>query len=480
MKLFRSQPTGLWYIIAVYMWEYFSYYGMRSLLILFLTQDLFMKDHQAENIYGSYTALVYLTPLLGGFLADKVIGMRNTVILGAVLMVCGHIILGFDGEQLLFLAMAFIICGYGYFKSNIPCLLGQLYEKDDQNRDTGFTLMYLGGNIGGILAPLVCGYVAYFFGDKEYAFTIAGIGMAIGLGIFWMGKKHIPNIKPKFTPKKRRRNRFFIACLSAVIILFISNVIKYQFAGWLILVVTIGAFILLSKKYIQSDKEKRRKLHMIFIFMAFGMFFWMFDEQMGSSIQLFADRNLTDTLFGFAVPSSVVSAFNPMATVIGGLILAKIWQVYKANNEDLSRMFKFMFGFVMQLICFLIFIIAATIAMNSPTSQASVIWVIMGLAILGFAELFIDPIALSEITALSGKEDSGFLAAMYFLTTGSIASYLASKLAQFAAFTGDGTITLKEQAELFLGLFYKVGSSLLVLVFIWLIVIFLVFKVFKR
>jgi POT family proton-dependent oligopeptide transporter len=278
-----KHPKALWLIIAIYMWEYFSFYGMRALLILYLTEELLLNDTMSYAIYGSYVTLLYMTHIIGGMIADKYIGFKRAVILGAILMACGHLIIGIDGSNLLYLGMAFIICGYGHFKSNIPCLLGEMYEPHDPNRDSAFTLLYLGGNIGGVIAPIACGVVAHLYG-WDYGFGLACIGMIIGLVIFLAGSKHIPEAQ-----KHNVSNKTLLSVLgvSSVIILVCYAALEYQLEGYMLIVATIFCIIYYIKILSSSDAVVKKSLLMLIPFTLFGIVFCVFDEQIYTSVELF-------------------------------------------------------------------------------------------------------------------------------------------------------------------------------------------------
>lgn len=191
-----SQPRAIYYIVAIQIWEYFSFYGMRALLILYLTHQLGFDDNHAISLFSAYASLVYVTPILGGWLADRLLGNRTAVIAGALLMTLGHVVLGIDTNTTfsLYLALAIIICGYGLFKSNISCLLGELYDENDHRRDGGFSLLYAAGNIGSIAAPIACGLAAQWYG-WHVGFALAGGGMFIGLLIFLSGHRHFQSTR---------------------------------------------------------------------------------------------------------------------------------------------------------------------------------------------------------------------------------------------------------------------------------------------
>jgi hypothetical protein len=199
-----SQPRAIYYIVAIQIWEYFSFYGMRALLILYLTHQLGFDDSHAISLFSAYASLVYVTPILGGWLADRLLGNRTAVIAGALLMTLGHVVLGVESTSAwsLYVALAIIICGYGLFKSNISCLLGELYAVDDHRRDGGFSLLYAAGNVGSIAAPIACGLAAQWYG-WHIGFALAGIGMFIGLMIFLSGSRHFRHTRGVDKPALR-------------------------------------------------------------------------------------------------------------------------------------------------------------------------------------------------------------------------------------------------------------------------------------
>lgn len=227
-----SQPRAIYYIVAIQIWEYFSFYGMRALLILYLTHQLGFDDNHAISLFSAYASLVYVTPILGGWLADRLLGNRTAVIAGALLITLGHVVLGIDTNSTfsLYLALAIIICGYGLFKSNISCLLGELYDENDHRRDGGFSLLYAAGNIGSIAAPIACGLAAQWYG-WHVGFALAGGGMFIGLLIFLSGHRHFQSTR-SMDKKALTSVKFALPVWSwLVVMLCLAPVFFYPAAG---------------------------------------------------------------------------------------------------------------------------------------------------------------------------------------------------------------------------------------------------------
>ncbi|ODN44086.1 peptide permease [Piscirickettsia litoralis] len=459
----------------ILMWEYFSYYGMRALLVLYLTQKLLFSDQHAYALYGGYTSLVYVTPIIGGILADRYLGYRWAVILGALLMVIGHITLGLDGQQTLYIALAFIICGYGLFKTNISVLLGELYQRDDSRRDSGFAILYVGGNIGAFLAPLACAYVAQRWG-WHYGFGLAGIGMALGLLIFLYGRRHFINKgEAKWQPLQEKglaSPKSLVPIIAGVIVgVVISALILYQnWTIWCLALIGIVGAILIIRLFMRCNAKDRRSLISILLFMVFGLIFWAFDQQGGSSISLFIERNVDRHIFGNVIPAAAFQSINPFAILIGGVLVVGLWRLLARLGMKPSALFKLTMGMIILTLGF--FVIALGAHLATATGQSSMLWVVLGLSLIGFAELFIDPVAMAEITRLNPAGSVGFLAGVYMLVTGSFANYIAAQVASLTSVqsVGGHVQSLVNAAEHYYKVFDKIAYVTLIGVIVLIIV----------
>ena len=305
----KGHPKGLYFLFFTEMWERFSYYGMRAIFILFMTKVLMMKDGDASQIYGSYTGLVYLTPLLGGYLCDKFLGNRHSIIIGGVLMALGQFLmfmsanLGANGGVVVMWAgLTAIIIGNGFFKPNISTMVGQLYPAGDRRIDSAFTIFYMGINLGAFFSPLVCGSM-----DFKWGFLMACIGMVISLFCFIVyQKKYLISEEGKelgLPVKKLDLKNILIIIGSIGIIFFMLNfkqivgndmdVISYFIYGAMV----VMPIIILSDKSLTGIERKR--IIVVFILAFFVIFFWGAFEQAGASLTLFADRQTNRSLFGF-------------------------------------------------------------------------------------------------------------------------------------------------------------------------------------
>lgn len=434
-----KQPKGLFHIIAIQMWEFFSYYGMRSLLILFLTEKLLMTDNHAYALYGAYTSLVYVTPIIGGYLADKYLGNYWSVILGSLLMVAGHFVLSIPSgdHSTLYLALSLIICGYGFFKTNSSCLLGELYQTKEQERgrEAGFSVSYIGGNIGSMIAPILCGFTAMKWG-WHVGFSLAGIGMLVGLGVFITGRKHFMHVSQPNLPALQKKSLGLPHWILLIVVITAATiglvlVLKNLWAGYILAIISFFSIIHIINLYRKSDAEDRQKLNSIMYFMLFGTVFWAFDQQGGSSISLFIERNINTNVGGFTIPTAFFQSINPVAVIVGGAAVAWLWKVLDAKSISVRTLTKLNIGLLLLTAGFSLITLSSKLAMAS--GETTFVWLMTGLLCIGVAELFIDPVALAAITRLNPQGATGTLAGIYMLAGGSVANYLAADIAQLTS-----------------------------------------------
>lgn len=434
-----KQPKGLFHIISIQMWEFFSYYGMRSLLILFLTEKLLMSDQHAYALYGAYTSLVYVTPIIGGYLADKYLGNYWSVVIGSLLMVSGHFVLSLPSSDhtTLYLALSLIICGYGFFKTNSSCLLGELYQTKEQEhgREAGFSISYIGGNIGSVISPILCGFAAMKWG-WNVGFSLAGIGMLVGLCVFSTGRKYFTHVRqPNMSALTKRwagiPHWFLLVILVALSTLGLVFVLKNLWAGYILTVICLMSLVHIINLYRKSHHEDRQKLNSIMYFMLFGTVFWAFDQQGGSSISLFIERNVNTNVGGFTIPTAFFQSVNPIAVIVGGAAVAWLWKMLDSKSISVRTLTKLNIGLLLLTAGFSLITLSSKLAMAS--GETTFVWLLIGLLFIGVAELFIDPVALAAITRLNPQGATGTLAGIYMLAGGSVANYLAADIAQFTA-----------------------------------------------
>ena len=303
---FLGHPKGLFVCFATEMWERFSYYGMRALLILYLTKHWNFSDAQSYIIYGAYTSLVYIMPVFGGMLADRILGSRKAVTFGAILLVLGHTGMAFESNvQIFYLSLALIISGVGFLKPNISTMVGALYAEGDPRRDPGFTIFYMGINIGAFTASLLCGYLGETYG-WSYGFGAAGIGMLIGLVIFLWGQDYLEgHAEP--TSNLYQEKKFNVtyenwAYISGILMVLFSwlliqnqEVVGNLLGGFGAICVAFWLFYALFK----CSAEERDRLLVVGILILFSLIFWALFEQAGSSLNILTDRGVDITIIRF-------------------------------------------------------------------------------------------------------------------------------------------------------------------------------------
>ncbi len=437
--MFKQHPKGLPVLFFSEMWERFCYYGMRVLLILYLTKSLLKGDIESFAIYGAYTALVYAAPVLGGKIADNIIGYKNAVILGGILMAIGEFfIVGgtfswLDAETWLYIGMGAIIVGNGYFKANISSIVGKLYTDDEPSkRDSGFTIFYIGINIGALLSTLICAEVGEKFGF-QYGFALAGLGMIVGVITFVLGrdkfKEHTapPNPEKLNSPWIGPLTRFHVTILGsiAVVPVIYLLIIYNELVGYLLIATAVYVIYNLMSEGIKSGKVLRDRMLVMIILFIFNIAFWACFEQAGSSLTLFADRNVNRVIFGYEIGAGTTQFFNPAYIMIFGSLFSIMW--IKLSKIGLNPNIPMKFGLgIMQLgLGYLVVLLGSMFAADYLVP----LWTIAFLYLLHTTgELFLSPIGLSMVTKLAPKHMTGTVMGAWFLSFAG-SNYVAAILA---------------------------------------------------
>lgn len=368
----QNHPKGLYLLFCIEMWERFSFYGMRALIVLYMIQQLAYTAEKAGNIYGLYTGLVYLTPLIGGYLADRYFGQRRCISSGAFLMFCGLFLLAFGPKSLFLFSLFLMIIANGLFKSNISSVLGLLYGDDNAKKDSAFTIFYMGINLGAFLSPLVCGTLAVKFGF-EYGFASAGLGMLIGLVTY-----------------KLYENKFLGT--SGLNPISKGDVINID----------------------SNESTSTTSLPSLFILMVFTIPFWICFEQAGSSLTLFAEYNTNRNLFNFEIPTGYFQSLNPLFIITLAPIMSALWGKLRSIGKEPSSVTKFSWALFLISLSFLILTYAGHL---SESNLVSPLWLVLGFFIMTIAELCLSPIGLSLVSKLAPKKFLSLIMGCWFLTS---------------------------------------------------------------
>jgi POT family proton-dependent oligopeptide transporter len=431
-----GHPPGLAVLFLTEMWERFSFYGMRGLLVLYMVRHLFLADRPAQvagfglvkgsleaifgplavqplasQVYGLYTGLVYLTPLFGGMLADRLLGQRRTVLLGGVLMAAGHFLMA--SERLFFVALLFLIAGNGCFKPNVSTQVGSLYPPGDPRRDRAFGIFYMGINLGAFIANLVCATLAALWG-WHWGFGAAGVGMLLGLAIYLAGQRHL-------APDEVMRRRAGDAP---------SERIPFTGAEW-------------------------RRIWALVALCALNVVFWAAYEQQGNTMQLWADeQTVWPTILGWQIPSPWYQSFNPFVIFLCTPLLALLWARQAARRAEPSSVAKMAIG------CLLLggsFVLMAAGARVVGAGRGSLFWPLATTFILTIGELYLSPIGLSLVTKVAPARVVSMMMGIWFLSS-FFGNYLSGWIGTFYG-------TLPREAFFLLLAALGVGAGLAILAF---------------
>lgn len=461
----KKQPVALHFLFLTELWERFSYYGMRALFVLYMVHGLGFTDEKAYAVYGAYGAMVYLTPLLGGAIADRLWGYRRAILFGGMLMALGQFMLMVQNQLYFYLGLTFLICGNGFLKPNISSLLGQFYEEHDPKRESGFTLFYVGVNIGGFLAPILCGIVGSHYG-WHYGFGLAGVGMLFGLCTFLIGSKHYADhgLMPQgsWFHKKLNFNVSYghaVYWFTVIIMMpFVYSMMLNLWAGWVLAVTAAVIGVVLLRMYLQSGDTERNRLLALFIFMLFAMVFWAFSEQIGSSLNLFTDRNIDRHVFGYEVPTAVFQSLNSGYIILFGPLLANLWTRMAHAKSEISAGHKFAMGTLQLGMGFLFFGIGAWSAANSG-GMTTAWWLFIGVLLMTTGELCVEPIGIAMVTRLAPLKTIGLMMGFWYLMDGAFSNFIAGRIADLTSVTEGvtGKLNLVEAAILSGNMFVDVA-----------------------
>jgi proton-dependent oligopeptide transporter, POT family len=438
---FLGHPRGLFVLFFTEMWERFSYYGMRALLVLYLTKHFLFGDDRAYLIYGAYTALVYITPVIGGYLADRYLGQRKAVLFGAILLTFGHFLMAFEGQggqtrlalAVFYLALSFIIMGVGFLKANISTIVGALYPRDDRRRDPAFTIFYMGINLGAALGALVAGYLGEVYG-WAYGFGSAGVGMLLGLIVFTWGRPALLGRGEPPEPAALREpvagvSREWAIYIGALIgVLVVWQLVQHQALVGTLLGVAGGAlvlYILYTSVRLLAPVDRDR----IFAAMAlilFSILFWALFEQAGSSLNIFTDRRVDRSMLGVEVPASVFQSLNSIYIVLLAPVFAALWTALGKRNLEPSAPAKFGLAMIQLGLGFLVLVAGALASGAAPTP---VIFIFLIYLLHTTGELCLSPVGLSAMTKMALPRMVGLIMGTWFFAsaTGNFAAGLIAR-----------------------------------------------------
>ena len=402
-----GHPAGLYILFFTEMWERFSYYGMRALFVLFLVAETTSSNagfgwtnEEALALYGTYTMLVYLASVPGGWVADRLLGQRKTVMLGGALLCIGHGVLAFNSEIAFYIGCLFIILGVGGLKPNISSMVGGLYKPKDERRDIGFYIFYMGIYIGGFLAPILCVYIGEKY-NWHYGFGLAAIGMLLGQGVYFWGQKYLVHVGNKMSVKNEADR------------------------------------VLLERPLTKIEKDRVKVLLISFLLI---ILFWAAFEQAGGLMNLYASQKTDRNFFGlFEIPASVFQSVNSFFIITLATAVGAFWVRWKKKGKEASSIFKIALGLVIMALGF--GFMAAASAQYAQEGSSAMYWVILAFLFHTVGELCASPVSLSYITKLAPLKYASIIMGLYWAATG-LGNKVAGKIGELSQSLGEFEIFL--------------------------------------
>jgi proton-dependent oligopeptide transporter, POT family len=472
-RSFFGHPGGLSTLFFTEMWERFSYYGMRAILTLYMTKTIAeggmaFDERYASIIYATYVSSVWYLPLVGGWLADKIFGARRAVLIGGVIIACGHYSMAINSKLTFFAGLVLIACGTGLLKPNISAMVGQLYSEEDKRRDAGFSIFYMGINLGAFLSPIVVGFLAQGAWFKSliasmgmnpnaswhWGFGAAGVGMTLGLIQYLVGGKKLAGVgnKPdRSTDEAVSEQRVGHDYLTLILAILGGSAgatlgMVYGEAGVVsalfpCVVGFFAGYLIGTTRHLNGEELKR--VLVIFILFVFSILFWMTYEQAGSSLTLFADRLTRTTLLGWAYPSSWFQSVPAIFVILLAPIFGAIWQ--SLGDRQPSSPGKFTIGLFFAGIAFVVIAVASTL---TGGGRVSPMWLVVVYFLQTIGELCLSPVGLSTVTKLSPARMVGLMLGVWFLSI-SIGSYIAGLATRL--FEGNDPAVLTRAFGIFAG-----------------------------
>ncbi|HEU4497955.1 MAG TPA: peptide MFS transporter [Sphingomicrobium sp.] len=434
-----GHPKGLYMLFFAEMWERFSYYGMRALLIFYLTKHWLFADDKSNLIYGAYTSLVYITPVLGGYLADRYLGQRKAVLFGGILLMIGHFLMAFEGIQgltdpvakqadpfinVFWAALAFIIVGSGFLKANISVMVGQLYNLTDTRRDGAYTIFYMGINLGAAVGTILVGYLGETIG-WAYGFGLAGIGMLAGLIVFVLGRKSLHGAgEPPVRADGSKVSDVMLYGVGIAAVGVIWALVQYQDVIQTLLIISgIALLGYVLYEAFKLDKEPRERIFAILFLIALNPLFWGLFEQAGGSINLYTDRFVDRA----GVPATLFQSINPIYIIMLAPLFAALWVILGKRGLEPSAPAKFGLALLQVGAGFLVFVWGANSV--GTAAMTPVIFVFLLYLLHTTGELCLSPVGLSAMNRLAPSYMASLIMGAWFYMT-AVGNFVAGKIGE--------------------------------------------------
>ena len=427
-RQFKDQPKAFYLLMATELSELFGRFGIFALLVLYLTKSLHFNDNQAFGLFASFTALMFISPLIGGYLADRFLGHKTAIIIGILTMAAGNFLVALGAGLPLYAGLAVIIIGFGLFNPTLAAMLGNIYDSNKLDRDNGFMFYIICKNTGGLLAAILLGLVAQHYG-YNIAFFINTLAMLVGLTVFVLNQQTIMRLQSHHVLIKLKKSRLaFLNSVIFAVLLGLSYIILTQhFTGDLLAIMgvaTIAMLIIMAKN---SDAQGRKKIIAIVLFTLMATSFYTFLNLSGQTLNLFIERIVNRHVLGVIIPTPLLYSLEQVYMLILGPLLTGIFMALSLKGKPLSACTKSALGLFFLAIGFAIFVFGSAIAMHQ--GSVSMLVVVIAYIVFSLAELCIAATTLSRVTALAPSRYKSMMVGVYMLGLG-LASYLSGKIAQ--------------------------------------------------
>lgn len=459
-----SHPRGLYFLFFTELWERFGFYSLQTIIVLYLVKGLSFTDARADILYGTFSAMQYLTPALGGYIADRFIGFQKAIILGGILFVIGYLLTAVPNTDVFFVGLSVLIVANGLFKPNVSSIVGSLYPAGDARREGGFTIFYMGINVGSLIPPLFIGYVVLQWG-WHVGFLFAALGMAIGMINFAWGRKRLglAGAEPQSSPLKKPKMRFmfyvfFYLAIIVMIALFNLTFSFPQQTDLIVIIITVVTMLVVLRLVFKESRENRNRMIASLVLILIAVGFWAIYNQTFSSLMLFAERNMDPSFLGFKINAEFTQFFNPFWIVVLSPVLSYAWYSLGKRKLNPGVPLKFALGVFCLALGFYFLAYTSSIWNHDGKTDAWLLTISYLIQTVG--ELLLSPIGLAMITTLSPERYVGMMMGVWFLAVSS-AFAISGGLASIAAIPENLSST--EALPIYIHAFYVYGNVALVL-----------------
>lgn len=411
----EKQPKKLYLLFFTELWERFGFYTLQTIIILYMTSGLHMQDSRANLLYAAFSALLYFTPMVGGYLADRYLGFQRAIIWGGILFIVAYLVCAMRASSLFFLGLGLLICANGLFKPNVSSIVGDLYHENDPRRDGGFTIFYMGINIGALIPPLIAGVLVTKYGWHS-GFILAAIGMAIGQITFMLFRKHLgtAGLYPKANPEKKLSHAFYWLFAGGIIITVGLCQVAFRYPQITDVLTEVAAVIALLVVLYFLFKEpilNRKRMVACLILIVISVGFWAIYNQTFTSLMLFANRNMDKHFLGLPFDAEATQFFNPFFIIALSPMLSRLWIRMDQANPSIS--IKFSLG-ILFLSVGLFFLAFGAAHFGNTHGMTSAWWLAISYLLQTIGELLLSPIGLAMITVLCPKHLVGMMMGVWF------------------------------------------------------------------